>query len=167
MAEHWENAKHLLETLVMKVEGLDDDGVDLAFTQGTANAKNIKDISKIMEKMYLPEAMPMTGVPTDMIEPLQDIFEDYNLMVQKKSRHILKHKKMTIIVLTDGIWGNTVDKDGVGRSIVAFVKNLKTLMGRDLTDRPVSIEFVQFGNHYGATLRLKALDDELKNAGIP
>jgi len=34
-------------------------------------------------------------------------------------------------------------------------------------DRDVSIEFIEFGNNLDAALRLKMLDEDLKNDGIP
>jgi hypothetical protein len=167
MLNHWGRAKHLLETLVMKAEGLDEDGVDLAFTQGSVKAENAKGKSKIMKKMSDPEAVPRLGIETDIRVRLQEIFDDYIRDAKRKQQNNTKFKNLTIIVLTDGLWGSTGDKGDLNRSIVNFAQSLEKIMGRPLTDRPVSIEFIQFGKDPDATLRLKRLDDELKYDGIP
>jgi hypothetical protein len=163
MQEYWPQAKYLLETLLMKVEGIDEDGVDLIFTQGSVSATNTKGITKVMTKMDEPEATPMAGVYTDMIASLQNILDDYTLEAQRKGRYMQRLKKMTIVILTDGIWGNTPDKDGVGRSIVGFVKKLEGIIGRRLTDRSVSFEFIQFGKDLSTTSRFAYLDDKLSD----
>lgn len=168
MLEHWENVKLLLRVLLQKVEHLDKNGVDLAFTQSSAGVKNTKQIAKIMEKMSLLETQPKRGVSTDMVRPLQNILGDYKSSVMKR-RFNEQPKNLTIIVLTDGIWENTTDKDDVGRAIVSFVQDMQKMTGRNFVDRSVSIEFIQFGNDPEATYMLEKLDNGLadKEKGIP
>ncbi|KAI9744665.1 MAG: hypothetical protein M1818_002194 [Claussenomyces sp. TS43310] len=167
MKPHWGRAKYLLETLLMKAEGLDEDGVDLMFTQGSVKAENARGKSKILKKMDDPKAIPADGVYTDLKIRLQEIFDDYLRIVRSRKRSYEKTRKLTIIVLTDGIWGGTGDKEGVNQSIVKFALNLERIMERQITDRPVSIEFIQFGMDPDATFRLRQLDDNLIMDGIP
>jgi hypothetical protein len=170
MLHHWQYVKLFLETLVQKVDGLDKDGVDVAFTRGSATATNIegqKGITKIKTAMDSKEVVPMPGVYTDMVEPLRDIFNAYKLRVESKIRRSQKIDKMTLIIITDGLWLSTLNKDSVGQTIVQFVKELKGIMGYDLTDRPFSIQFIQIGDDIDAGKRLQSLDDELTVHGIP
>ena len=59
-----------------------------------------------------------------------------------------------------------MNKEDVNETIVAFARRLEETLGRPPKERPVSIEFVQFGRDPEATFRLKRLDDELKHEGI-
>ncbi|KAI9776787.1 MAG: hypothetical protein M1816_005081 [Peltula sp. TS41687] len=167
MRQHWYEATYLLDTLVMKAAGQDDDGMDLTFTTGPEKLerkKSTSEFTKIMKK-----AEPMDGVHTDMRRPLGDIFSNYIEETQKRKKYLYQKdvKNLTLIILTDGIWaGMGSNKDAVNQKIVSFIKNLEETIGK-LKDRPVSIEFIQFGNDEDATYRLERLDKDLKCEGIP
>ncbi|PVH84822.1 hypothetical protein DL98DRAFT_528241 [Cadophora sp. DSE1049] len=137
----------VLENFLLKAEGLDPDGVDLMFTMGKVKVDPSKDkmIEKMMKKVDNVEATPGPGCYNSMQRPLQQIFDDYF-----KQWTVLdtEKNKITIIVLTDGLW--KLDKH----------------LGQPPTERPVSVEFVQFGKDPEATFRLKRLDNELENEGI-
>lgn len=165
MQTHWGKVKFVLETLLLKAEGLDPDGVDLTFTLGDVKVDTSKErtIDKIMKKLDNDEAKPNQGGYTSMQTSLQDIFDDY---FRKLKPSNTKKSKVTIIVLTDGIWRGTMNKEDVNETIVAFARRLEETLGRPPKERPVSIEFVQFGRDPEATFRLKRLDDELKHEGI-
>lgn len=163
MESHWGKVRFVLETLLLKAEGLDPDGVDLMFTLGKVKVDPTKDktIEKIMKKFDNTEAKPGPGCYTAMQRTLQLIFDEYF-----KKSSTLKNNKITIIVLTDGLWAGTLNKEEVNNTIVTFARKLEQHLGRAPTERPVSLEFVQFGKDPEATFRLKRLDNELKNEGI-
>jgi hypothetical protein len=69
-------------------------------------------------------------------------------------------------VFTDGIWEAMKNKDDVKSLIVTFAKELKDILG-DFKKRPVSIEFVQFGDDEDASYRLWILDNHLIFEGVP
>jgi hypothetical protein len=167
MDQHWGQVKHLLGALVRKAGNLDEDGVDLLFTLGSVKAERVKDDARIVKKMCDSNAMPRDGFYTDMRVRLQEMLDDYIRDARKRHQQNIPFKNMTILVLTDGIWKNTVNKGDVNALIVNFAKRLAEIKGRPLTDRPVSMEFIQFGNDPDATLRLKILDDELVYEGAP
>lgn len=169
MKPHWGRLKFLLETLVVKAEGLDEDGVDLVFSHGKVNVTDAKGkaVSMVMEKLKDPGAIPRKEWLTDMKIRLQEIFDDFILYVEKTKRIQAKPKKLTIIVLTDGIWGGTEDKEDVYNSIVMFIKRLSRVWAGEINTRPVSIQFIQFGKDPDATFRLTRLDDDMKIEGIP
>lgn len=162
MRPHWYEATYLLETLLMKAAGQDRNGMDLYFTRGTVSRENERSISSIVTAMRDENAQPMDKIKTDMKEALTKILSKYyqDLDAEKKSHKKKALKNLTIIVLTDGLWEAMSNKDEVKDKIAAFVKKLED-MGNNLEDRPVSIEFIHFGDDSDATERLRQLDDEL------
>lgn len=152
MSPHWEAAKFVLETLAMKLAGIDKDGLDLYFTFGAINVQNAAGLTapkKFVDSMDLasPNHPDRGDQPfeTDMSANLGPIFDKYN-----------PAKRMTLIVLTDGVWAK---RGGVEKMIAGFIKNLSAKRQAEL--RRFSIEFVRFGTDDAAKARLKWLDDKL------
>lgn len=166
MKGFWDEAKFVLETLLMKAVGLDEDGMDLTFTSGSCNVEGQEKGKQFMKAMQRSGAVPIDGMHTDMAKALQEILDNY-LMQARRSYPQVK-KNLTLIVLTDGIWNGTLDKDKVRRVVVDFCVSLEKIRGKDIRiERPVSIEFIQFGKDKEATVRLRHLDDDLKWDGAP
>ncbi|KAL2059820.1 hypothetical protein VTL71DRAFT_10204 [Oculimacula yallundae] len=160
MIDSWAEASYLLETLLMKLEGLDKDGMDLTFTLGPIAVQNDRSRASFMKAMR--DACPPLDSThnTDMRQSLKIILDDYLHEVEKRERMKGQAKDLTILVLTDGIWEGTPDKETVDQTIVNFLRDLKKIKG-DLSLRPASIEFIQFGDDPNATYKLKQLDDNL------
>ncbi|KAE9370120.1 kinase-like protein [Stipitochalara longipes BDJ] len=167
MKQHWSQATFLLETLVMKAHGQDPDGPDLMFTLGQRRLKGTKNALAFKAAMEDPEAMPTDEV-TDIRTSFGDIFVEHIKNLEKaKTRHFISPvKQLTIIVLTDGVWGGTLAREDVNKQIVTFVRSVREL-SNNLIYRHVSIEFVQFGKDPTATMHLRILDDMLTDAGVP
>jgi len=165
MEDFWYEAKFLLETLLKKAQGLDENGMDLMFTIGSYDVENQKGTSRIMTQMDNMKARPKKGMHTDMRGSLGNIFDKYITDARRKKQYNSDIKNLTLIVLTDGKWEGTKNKEEVNRKIVYFSRELEGIIG-NLKDRPVSIEFIQFGYDEDATYRLKALDNDLKYSGI-
>ncbi|OCL07958.1 hypothetical protein AOQ84DRAFT_377203 [Glonium stellatum] len=160
MLPFWEAASYVLETLVMKLAGLDDDGLDLLFTIGEDhnidNAKGIYAPSRFKKAMEAARPAEPTSPglrdKTDMAATLGEIFDEY----------LRNHKKkMTLIILTDGIWEGSVRPKSVENKIASFLRQLLKSLGT-MEDRRFSIEFISFGNDEKGMLRLHRLDDELE-----
>ncbi|KAF2490635.1 hypothetical protein BU16DRAFT_622209 [Lophium mytilinum] len=154
MLPFWEVATFVAETLAMKLAGLDDDGLDLMCTLGDVNLENEKGLqAPINIRHAMDRARPSSdgNAKTDMRETLEDIFEDF-----LGNRKLAKDRKMTLIVLTDGIWKGPVPLESVEAKIEEFVKQLNTLK-----DRAFSIQFIRFGDDAEAIERLRRLDDDL------
>jgi len=113
--------------------------------------------------MRNPDAQPILGLHTDITKSFGEIFTDYLTRARDTQRKV---RNLTLIVLTDGRWVGLSHKEGFKTMIVKFVKTLNDLLG-DFRQRPVSVQFVQFGRDPDATHRLWSLDNELKYDGIP
>ncbi|KFZ05322.1 hypothetical protein V501_08467 [Pseudogymnoascus sp. VKM F-4519 (FW-2642)] len=163
MSRYWANAKFLLETLILKAIGQDDNGMDLSFTFGNISVQNSNVVSKFTDAMDDQEARPRDHLHTDMKGSLGDIFYEYFQVAKKRGSW---SKNLTLIVLTDGKWDGMEDKNGVDTMIIEFGNQVQKIFG-NLKHRPVSIEFIQFGYDPNATSRLRRLDDDLVYSGIP
>jgi hypothetical protein len=166
MGPHWYRAKYLLETLLLKAAGQDEDGMDLSFTSGNVRVEGKTGESKFLAAMDKTDAKPRKGMPTNMTTRLGEILFKYILEAEKAKSKTQTCKNLTLIVLTDGLWDGMENKNQVYDMIVTFAKKLEGITGY-LNVRPLSIEFIQFGDDFGATSRLRRLDDGLQNSGIP
>lgn len=154
MYPSWFVATYVLVTLAWKLSGLDDDGLDVVFTIGTES--NIKDAKGTNVPERFAAAMKATcpdqGSKTDMKHTLGQAFDEYIRTPPKK------RKRMTLIVLTDGIWEDSVKENGVEMKIADFLSTLRTV-DPGFEDRRFSIQFIRFGDDPGARARLEALDN--------
>ena len=166
MAEFWDEAIYLLETLVMKAQGQDENGMDLAFFNGPIKLNGSNKPAKFKEKMEDPQARPSSGngIHTDIRKPLGEIFFDYLQTVRGSRKRV---RRLTVIILTDGKWEGMANKHEVNNMIVDFAKKLERAQGNSLLARQVTFEFVRFGFDSDATHRLQQLDDELPFEGVP
>ena len=181
MAPYWDDAIFLLNVIASRISEYDTDGLDLRFTNDTLELANIssqrrlrlKKDSKFKTAMdkARPNPEDKLSVGTNMAKGLENIF---NVYLRKLAQG--KAKKFTLIVLTDGLWtdmGN--DKDRVRRVIKDVMthcnkewKSKRQASGGNTTTRasklrPVSIQFVQFGQDEHAFMTLRNLDNELEN----
>ena len=169
MDAHWYEATRILEMLVKKARGVDENGMDLRFTTGKTALNNKDSASKFVESMR--EARPMTHakekVYTDLRSSLGTILNHY-LAGLKNGLNVgrAEVKDAVLIILTDGVWAGVEDKKAVAELVKTFSNRLKDLK-YDLKERPFSIQFIQFGNDPFATATLRYLDDYLHEEGIP
>ncbi|OAG42928.1 hypothetical protein AYO21_02879 [Fonsecaea monophora] len=157
MLHFWPEATDVLETLAMKLAPLDDDGLDMVFTSGPLRPYNKggkKAASKfaglMKEKTPAMPPDPTLEVKTDMTETLGVVFDEY--------LQSYKNKRMTLLVLTDGLWRGTKAENPVEVKIAKFLK--KVLDGNHMEDRRFSISFIRFGDYPEAVTRLSWLDDD-------
>ena len=168
----WEWATFLVETLAMKLARIDDDGLDLVFTNGGADYNLTKEKSAPAFKLAMQRAEPKTrGPKTDMSICLGEISRSYWSKAHRK--------KLTLIIVTDGMWGLLPSSSGgsgeaarenpVDKKITDFVKELKVRVGESkVEDRWFSIQFISFATDPLAHAYLKFLDSGFwKRHGIP
>jgi len=165
MREHWGAAKFLLEKLANKTANIDKDGVDLRFAnhgESVQGRKNEKATSwwKRSKNEMKSNAYPRDDSTTNMSEVLGIIVQPW---FQEYEKTHTMPKRLTIIVLTDGLWTGMSDHAAMEKMLLQIDQNLKSISRiATLTTRPISIEFVSFGNDSEALYRLRYLDDGLK-----
>ncbi|KAK1689043.1 hypothetical protein BDP55DRAFT_427216 [Colletotrichum godetiae] len=187
MRKWWSSVIDLLEVMVWRALAYDDDGMEMYFTNPDTNpraivrgskSQSVKDFTKALE-FAEPEAAnsPTSAVETTIIPELERIINDYTRAKTSKD----EPRKKTIIVLTDGIWQGMHDEYTVDTYLRSTFHCLRDLHGdltyiqpgqphsrKDVSEiRPVTIQFVQFGDNKKAGERLRRLDDDLAKYGCP
>ncbi|KAH8590339.1 hypothetical protein B0O99DRAFT_635265 [Bisporella sp. PMI_857] len=140
--------------------------MDLRFTNGFVTVNKKDDPKSFITAMKNPDATPSPTMHTDIRDKLSEIIQDHLRDAENQKRWNSKPKYLTLIIFTDGIWQGTPVKEQVRRKIIELVTRTMEVIG-ELKLRPVSIEFVQFGNDVDAMYRLKALDNNWDYDGIP
>ena len=169
MLPHWQHTKRLLGELVSLSQHIDKNGMDLSFTCTETKFKPSNNIKAFTDEMEKPEHRPMSGeyaYQTNMAVKLGSILKQYVAQYRRQKKDT---RKMTIVVLTDGIWKGMKEELSVDHRIIEFSNELESLGGNETEhdERRVSIQFVQFGSNPAVSRRLKRLDDQLKYKGVP
>jgi hypothetical protein len=163
MEPDWYRATYLIETLVKKARGQDENGMDLSFTVEKEDRPPTNDHVKF--QMEMAEHRPTRGTRYDIVAKLDEI-------LNKRLRFIKHHgrsaavKALTLIILTDGVWAATPNKNSVAQRFVDFINDVRECRAKD-GDKLISIQFIQFGNDRDGTRVLKDLDDNMGYANIP
>lgn len=182
MTDAWPQATELLDVLAKKVRNLDENGMDLylTHTNGEPNAvlsrqkyggpirsrafpkvENQRDVAKFKEAMKAADSLPVLGARTDMSFLLGFLLDEYIRHIRNTGT--VHAKAQTIIVLTDGKW----ELNPVSKVIKKFVDEWKGLDRDNIGNRPMGIQFIQFGDDPDTTLRLEYLDNKLEFEGVP
>jgi len=154
MKEHWAVVTEVLITLAMKIGPLDKDGLDLWYAIGSQH--NLQEIKGWGIPKTFKSSMQNAGeeinhmYKTNMTESLARIFDTYTDT----------RKKMTLIVLTDGLWEGCANEDDVEKLIASFITKLNPKL-KKWESRWFSIQFVSFGGNLRALGRLQKLDDNM------
>ncbi|ERF73563.1 hypothetical protein EPUS_07497 [Endocarpon pusillum Z07020] len=169
MERFWPSVRELLLILVTKSQHIDENGMELKFTCSESKFKPSNKVAAFAAEMDKRTHQPMTGEharQTNMSITLGSMLRNYLTQFSRKKTHT---RKMTIIVLTDGIWAGMTENFAVDKEIIEFNQKLSQLGCNDLEhdERRVSIQFVRFGDDPTAIRRLKRLDDQLRFKGVP
>ncbi|KAI1760751.1 hypothetical protein GGR53DRAFT_62938 [Hypoxylon sp. FL1150] len=158
MNPYWDAMTMVLETLVSKVDHLDEDGLDIEFTVGSAHNTHAVSGSKVLSKFRAARQEASSrpfDIGTDMAKVLTHIFDAYLRGPRRAT---------TLIVLTDGVWRGTLDDRSVEEAVAEFLR--QSIFKRRLEKRWFTIQFISFG--HGVPEILKHLDDEIeKTYSIP
>ncbi|KAI1089040.1 hypothetical protein F5B19DRAFT_468927 [Rostrohypoxylon terebratum] len=153
MSSSWEAMTTALETLVSKVGSLDKNGLDLEFTLG--NAHNVHNVSSRQLLARFRDAKKDAlsqnyNLNTNMAKTLTRIFDKY-LSDTRRAK--------TLIVLTNGVWGGTINPTDVEMAIAGFLR--KPALAQKLERRWFTIQFIACGDQVPDILR--HLDDNLED----
>ncbi|MEB3175446.1 MAG: VWA domain-containing protein [Cyanobacteriota bacterium] len=144
----WELAQASTIALAQKCETIDPDGITVYLFSGRFRRYDNVTADKVA-KIYADNE-PMGR--TDLASVLQDALDNY---FQRKAQGQTKANGETILVITDG---EPTDHKAVMRLILDASNQVET--GEELT-----ISLIQVGHDKQATQYLKALDDQLQQAG--
>lgn len=144
----WELAQASTIALAEKCQSIDPDGITVYLFSGRFRRYDNVTADKVA-KIYADNE-PMGR--TDLASVLQDALDNY---FQRKAQGTTKANGETILVITDG---EPTDHKAVMRLILDASNQVET--GEELT-----ISLIQVGHDKQATQYLKALDDQLQQAG--
>ncbi|ELR99900.1 von Willebrand factor type A-like protein [Gloeocapsa sp. PCC 73106] len=144
----WNVVQESTLALARKCEEFDPDGITVYVFSGRFKRYDNVTADKVTQVFQENEPMGRT----DLAGVLQDALDNY---FQRKAAGQAKPNGETIIVITDG---EPDDRKAVMRLIIDASRQLER-------DEELAISLIQVGRDNLATQFLKALDDQLKDAG--
>ncbi|AFY82328.1 vWA domain-containing protein [Oscillatoria acuminata] len=144
----WQEAQESTLALARKCEELDPDGITVYVFSG--RFKRYDNVTAAKVEQIFQENEPAGR--TDLAGVLQDALNDY---FKRKSAGQTQLNGETILAITDG---EPDDRKAVMKVIIEASRRIDK-------DEELAISFIQIGNDRTATQFLKALDDDLINAG--
>ncbi|MBE3041051.1 hypothetical protein IMZ48_00375 [Candidatus Bathyarchaeota archaeon] len=173
MAAQWQEATELLTTLVRRAIGYDDDGIELYFTSQDNTKRLDKGLRKQRVEHFTREMIKARPAGQSFLPQRTDIVPSLSKVMGKYLYEMKKPK--TIIVFTDGIWQGNSDEYAVDKLIINNLMHLRTIhpdtaacgkVSTIETIRPLTIQFVRFGQNPDGSDRLRRLDDCLVEQGV-
>jgi hypothetical protein len=149
MRPHWNDLVVTLEVLARMVKDTDKYGLDLIFMIPSENRKGEKDVSKLANHARKHKPLPDER-KSNINNALGEIISEYRGNLGRSPKQV---RPMTLYILTDGVWQ---PEEHVAHFVGQLVKSL------DDHHRPPNqfgIQFIQFGNDYTGTQRLKFYDE--------
>lgn len=144
----WQEAQESTLALARKCEELDPDGITVYVFSG--RFKRYDNVTAAKVEQIFQENEPAGR--TDLAGVLQDALNNY---FKRKSAGHTQLNGETILAITDG---EPDDRKAVMKVIIEASRRIDK-------DEELAISFIQIGNDRTATQFLKALDDDLINAG--
>ncbi|MCT7985755.1 VWA domain-containing protein [Laspinema sp. A4] len=144
----WQEAQESTLALARKCEELDPDGITIYVFSG--RFKRYDNVTAAKVEQIFQENEPAGR--TDLAGVLQDALNNY---FKRKSSGQAQVNGETILAITDG---EPDDRKAVMKVIIEASRRIDK-------DEELAISFIQIGNDRTATQFLKALDDDLINAG--
>lgn len=144
----WQVAQESTYALAKKCEEYDSDGITVYLF--STRFKRYDNVTSDKVTQIYAENDPMGK--TDLLSVLEDAIENY---FQRKTRGETKPNGETFLIITDG---QPEDRKGVMRLIIETSRRLDR-------DEELGISLIQVGDDPQVTEYLKALDDQLLEAG--
>ena len=160
MVAHRQKVRDVLELLSSLTKRYDPDGLDLYFT---TQARKLKPKTNAQVLKFFDER-PAYGLPdmrarfASIIEQYQSRFGSKNTLSRLLHPNSIPSKgprRLTLYVLTDGVWQP-------GCTLITEIRNLVALLQKhNLPNKHVGIQFIRFGDDVEGKKRLKTLDARL------
>ena len=152
--------RNVLELLATMVKSPELGGLDLYFTAPYKKLKR-QSVNAVLSQFDSTDDRDMPNMRSCLAKILNEYQEKLGkLRIVGKIKHpkstpLMGCRKLSLYVLTDGIWQPNVD-------LVLEIQTLvEHLVDRKLTDKQVGIQFIRFGKHPQAIKKLKKLDSEM------
>ena len=157
MRPHREDVLSVVSFLAYLLKDMDDDGLDVRFTQSTER-KNAGRTSKLLEVV---SKVAFKGI-SDMRTRLSQILQEHKIKFGTRAppsgywykRPRETQKPLSFYILTDGKW----QPNEVGPIILSLVESMKE---KKLHKDHVGIQFIRFGQDSKGIDRLNHLDHGL------
>lgn len=164
MARHWPMLRDLVAVLVALLRNQDDNGMDFYFTSSKIKYgpfKEPKDFLDTINQMK-PKRTVLRNIiaESESKERADDIREALSQVLNLIGDSGYD-RKLTLIILTDGIWRGVSQKRTVANLIVSCIERWGDRDPNLLENRGLSLQFVQFGDDKDATDEFKYMDDEI------
>ena len=163
MLPHQEDSRKVLEVLLHIIMPCDPVGVDLTFTHGPTNFKSSSKIEQMLKSFDKSRWQGHTNMQSKLGEKLDEYGDilvsrkhsSFRRRISRKFRAPAPLRRLSLYILTDGIWMPNTDLKTPIESIVTILKD------KHLVNRQVGIQFIVFGTDKGAREYLEYLDDKL------
>lgn len=120
MIPEWQKARFVLEKIAKKAAGLDPDGMSLEFTNHNNQVYKVREKNIVTDiESAMVKHKPFLNDRTDMAMKLDSVLHKW-LQYRQDRR-----KRMTLIVLTDGLWRGMAHTNAVEDILVSFENKLK------------------------------------------
>lgn len=151
--------KKVLELLARKVENADS-SLHLYFTAPYRKLKrqNPNTILNLFESTDVRDMPDMRSCLAKILDEYQSKlgkFRPVGKVMHPKTTPFVGCRKLSLYVLTDGVWQPNVD---LVQEIQTLVEHLAE---RKLTNKQVGIQFIRFGQNLQAIRKMKRLDSGL------
>ena len=161
MKPYRDEVEMVLGLLWAMVSKHDPDGADLYITTDMKALKPRTDLRVLQELHSRPakDAPDMRHCFAQIIEKYQNQFGTRNYMSKLfhwKDTPVKGPRKLSLYVLTNGVWQTKTDLRQVIRTLVDH------LIEHKLTNKQIGIQFIRFGNDERGMQRLEKLDSGLK-----
>lgn len=144
----WQAAQESTLALARACEAIDPDGITVYLFSGRFRRYDNVTSDKVVQVYAENEPMGRT----DLAAVLQDALDNY---FQRKERGEAKPNGETFLIITDG-------EPDDGKAVMRVIIEATSKIDRD---EEIGISLIQVGQDRKATAYLKALDDQLQQAG--
>lgn len=158
MGQYKHQVRDVLELLSSLTERYDPNGLDLYFTtEPKRNHKpnGNKKMLKIFDEHPAHSVIDMRECFASIMEPYRAQFGQRNLFSKLRQKPSKGPRKISLYILTDGVWDPECDLVNEVKALVA------SLQKKEMPDKHVGIQFIRFGDDPKAIDRLEKLDSGL------
>lgn len=165
MAKHWPRVRELVATLVTLLHGQDDNGMEMYFTSSETKHGPITEPFQFVD--IINQMKPKVEISQDRAsiseaKRADDIRKALAQILSLVGQTTYK-RKLTLIILTDGIWKGISNRRTVADRIVTSFQEWQDedILKEMLEIRGLSIQFVQFGDDKAAEMEFEYMDNHL------